>query len=381
MEVALLTGPAEDRRATLAFNCGSSSLKFGLYLASADKAQLLYEGEAEEVGTPNASFWSQKSGEARQIGKEQAGLRTHAEALKHALAKLRDWDAPQAKAVGHRMVHGGPGLREHARLTEAVAQELAKAVSYAPLHMPAALSVLKAVESELPDIPQVICLDTAFHRRMPETSKTYALPQAVRALGVERYGFHGLSLESIVAQLESLPSRMIVAHLGSGSSVTAIHDGVSVDTSMGLTPTGGVMMGTRPGDLDPGVLIYLLRNGYETAEKLETLLDHKSGLLGVSGKSSDVRELSKIRKDNHLADLALEMFCYQVRKTIGSMAAALGGLDCLVFTGGIGEHAAELREEICKGLEFAGVGKNVDLKILPSQEDEQIAKVTARLCC
>jgi acetate kinase len=210
---------------------------------------------------------------------------------------------------------------------------------------------------------------------MPKVASTYALPEPVRQLGVERYGFHGLSLESIVAQFDSLPERLVVAHLGNGASITAIHIGRSIDTTMGLTPTGGVVMGTRCGDLDPGVVVYMMRNGYATSEQLETVFDRHSGLLGVSGTTSDVRELISKRATDKQADLALAIFCYQVRKAIAAMAAALGGLNALVFTGGIGEHANDLRNEICADLKFLG---DVRVIVLPSQEDLQIAKISAR---
>ncbi len=338
----------------LALNCGSSSLKFGLY--SADR--LTCEGEAEEIGKGNSRFPDHKA------------------ALAYAFDVLARDGQTKYDAVGHRFVHGGPSLREHRLLTPEVTKLLEAAIEYAPLHMPAALAVLKAVEQTLPGVPQAICLDTAFHRHMPDVSKTYALPVAIRHLGVERYGFHGLSLESILAQLEPVPKRMVVAHLGNGASVTAIRDGVSIDTSMGLTPTGGVMMGTRCGDLDPGLVVYLLRHGYQQAKQLEDVFDHRSGLLGVSELGSDVRELIRRRANEANADLALRMFCYQVRKTIASMAAALGGIDMLVFTGGIGEHAGELREEICSELFFLG---KFEVRVLPSKEDEQIARTTAFL--
>jgi len=211
---------------------------------------------------------------------------------------------------------------------------------------------------------------------MPDVSKTYALPANIRALGVERYGFHGLSIESILAQLDFVPERTIVAHLGNGASTTAIYRGKSIDTSMGLTPSGGLMMGTRTGDLDPGVVMFLMRHGFGTVNELEQLFDHGSGLLGVSGITSDVRELMSKRTVDKQADLALRMFSYYVRKSIGGMAAALGGVDLVVFTGGIGEHAAELREEICADLPFL---KGVNIRVLPAQEDLQIARITARL--
>ncbi len=367
----------QRRQTLLALNCGSSSLKFGLYAANEAGADLLCEGEAEEVGRESGKFWLK----GRQHLEEQQRFPDHRSALTHALDALTRWGLPRPEAAGHRFVHGGPHVREHAKLTPAIFQQLQAAVPYAPLHAPSALAVLGAIREKLPGIPQVICLDTAFHRNMPEVSKTFALPLNLRERGIERYGFHGLSLESILPQLDPLPARLVVAHLGNGSSITAIRNGTSVDTTMGLTPTGGVMMGTRCGDLDPGVMIYLLRNGYPNPDELEELVDRQSGLLGISGRSSDVRELTKMRKSNPNADLALKMFCYQTRQAIAGMAAALGGLDMLVFTGGIGEHSEELRAEICTGLEFLGIGNNEKsrVKVLPAQEDEQICKITARL--
>ena len=305
---------ADDSQIILALNCGSSSLKFGAYRAE----KCFYEGAAEEI-------------------------KDYGAALHQALDELSAKGFQQFSKVGHRVVHGGPHIRTHQRLTDEVFAQLQAAVPFAPLHLPPALTVIQAVRAKMPTVPQVVCLDTAFHRHMPDVARFFALPQSVRQLGVERYGFHGLSLESIVAQLHPVPARLVVAHLGNGSSITAIQNGKSIDTSMGLTPTGGVMMGTRSGDLDPGLMIFLSRHGYADPDKLEDLVDRKSGLLGVSGISSDVRRLSH-------DDLSLRMFAYQVRKTIASMVAALGGADLLVFTGGIGEHASEVRKEICDGL-------------------------------
>ncbi len=366
----------------LALNCGSSSLKFGLYAVDQENIELLCEGEAEEVGRKNGSFslqGAQQYSECKR--KEQRGFPDYAAALTHTLEALHACGMPEPAAVGHRFVHGGPQVRKHTKLTPDISKQLRAAESYAPLHLPPALKVLDTILQRLSNVPQVICLDTAFHRDMPDVSKAFALPYAMQAQGVERYGFHGLSLESILQQLNPLPSRLVVAHLGNGSSITAISHGASVDTTMGLTPTGGIMMGTRCGDLDPGLMIYLLRNGYSTADELEDLVDKQSGLLGVSGKSNDVRQLAKARKENSHADLALRMFCYETRKAIAGMAAALGGIDMLVFTGGIGEHAEDLREEICAELEFLGVAHNgnVSVKVLPSQEELQICKITARL--
>ena len=374
--MAVVSGSAR-KQIVIALNCGSSSLKFGLYAANEPAADLLCEGEAEEVGRDNGRFWLKGP---RRLD-EQQRFPDHRSALTHALDALQRCDLPQPEAAGHRFVHGGPHVRQHAKLTPEIFQRLQAAVPYAPLHAPPALAVLSAMREKLPEIPQVICLDTAFHREMPDVSRLFALPYALRECGIERYGFHGLSLESILPQLNPLPARLVVAHLGNGSSITAVRDGKSVDTTMGLTPTGGVMMGTRCGDLDPGVMIYLLRNGYPSADELEVLVDRRSGLLGVSGKSSDVRELASLRKENPQVDLALRMFCYQTRKAIAGMAAALGGLDMLVFTGGIGEHSQELREEICAGLEFLGIGSKDQsrVRIVPAQEDEQICRITVRL--
>ena len=360
-------------QAILALNCGSSSLKFGVYLCEGVASRLLGEGEAEEIGRENSSFWFAAGGITQ---KEQIRIPNHVGALSRALIAFQEHGVPRPVAVGHRIVHGGPQVREHRILTPLVLEQLRAAAVFAPLHVPTALTVMEEVQQRVPGISQVVCLDTAFHRKMPDVAKTYALPVEIRRLGVERYGFHGLSIESVLAQLKPVPERTVVAHLGNGSSITAIRDGVSVDTTMGLTPAGGVMMGTRCGDLDPGILVFLMRNGFTSADELETVLNRKSGLLGVSEESEDVRELLSARNSDARADLALRMFCYQARKAIASMTAALGGLDLLVFTGGIGEHAAGLRDEICSGLSFL---EDFEISVVPAQENLQIARITAKL--
>lgn len=372
---------SDPSKTILAINCGSSSLKFGLYRSEAERPALVCEGEAEEIGSANGSFWiktseSPKTSESKDKRSEKIALPDHPTAARHALDALKRISSSEPMGVGHRFVHGGPKIRDHLQLTPELLKELQAAVDYAPLHLPPALATLDALQNELPGVPQVVCLDTAFHRTMPDVSRTYALPSAVRNLGVERYGFHGLSLESILPQLRVLPDKLVVAHLGNGSSITAIRNGQSIDTSMGLTPTGGVMMGTRCGDLDPSVALYLMRHGCADPDALEKVFDKQSGLLGVSGSTSDVRELSAARGSDQRADLALRMFCYHVRKTVAAMAAAMSGLDTLVFTGGIGEHAAEVREDICSGLEFLGKFQTL---VLPAQEDLQIARIAARL--
>ncbi len=354
----------------LTLNCGSSSLKFGVYRAAPKDPRLVCEGEAEEIGRANSSLWFKRGSEKNNV---PPAYKDHAGALEQALALLRQQGIERFSCAGHRLVHGGKEVQEHLELTPAVLDQLRAAVPFAPLHLPASIAVLEAMQKKMPELRQIVCFDTAFHTTMPDVARCLALPEDVRKLGVQRYGFHGLSLESILAQLDPVPARLVVAHLGNGSSITAIRDGKSVDTSMGLTPTGGVMMGTRTGDLDPGVLIFLARHGFANRADLETLVDKKSGLLGVSGLSSDVRQLVEARARNAQADLALRMFCYQVRKTIAAMAAALGGLDLLVFTGGIGEHALELRHEICEGLKWIDA---FQIRVLPSQEDLQIARIT-----
>ena len=369
---SLSTGAVRGRN-ILALNCGSSSLKFGFYLCKGKDAELLCEGEAQEVSQNSSRFAFRRGTEKHE---EQLAIPDHAAALKTTLEVLKQHNLPQPEAVGHRFVHGGEKLREHKRITQEVLECLRGAAAFAPLHVPIALSVLEAMEAKMPAIPQVACLDTAFHRDLPDVARTFALPAKVREMGVERYGFHGVSIESILAQLDAVPERLVVAHLGNGSSITAIRRGASVDTSMGLTPSGGIMMGTRCGDMDPGVIVFLMKRGYAETGKLEGLVDHESGLKGVSGKTSDVRELMQARDHDANANLALRMFCYQARKTVAAMAAALGGLDELVFTGGIGEHATQIRDEICAELGFIG---DCRIRVLPAQEELQIARITAKL--
>ena len=281
--------------------------------------------------------------------------------------------------IGHRIVHGGPAVRDHARVDDVMLAELNAAAAFAPLHVPPALSLLQAARARFPDVPQVACLDTAFHRTMPGVASTLPIPAALRGRGIERYGFHGLSCESIVRQLGAdLPARVVIAHLGHGASVTAVSSGRSIDTSMGLTPSGGIMMSTRTGDIDPGVLLYALRECGGDATQLETLIDRRSGLLGVSGVSDDMRVLRDAAVDRADARLAIDMFCYAVRKQISAMGAVLGGIDLLVFTGGIGEHDPLARADICIGLDAWGIGSgNGDrsrVRVMATDEDSEIAR-------
>ena len=266
----------------------------------------------------------------------------------------------QIGAVGHRLVHGGSKYAEPQRITPQFLSDVEQLVPLDPDHMPAAIRGIKFIAEKLPDLPQVACFDTAFHRSLPKVARMYALPRAFYDQGIVRYGFHGLSYEYIMRELQTLErersnGRVIIAHLGSGASVVAVKEGKSVDTSMGFTPLEGLVMSTRSGDVDPGALLYLLEQKKISAKELDTILNKKSGLLGVSAKSGDMRVLLGEMQRDPRAEEAVDLFCYRVKIYIGAYAAVLGGLDLLVFAGGIGEHAPLVRERICDGLEFLGI--------------------------
>ena len=321
----------------LTLNGGSSSVKFGVYDAGAAVVEL-------------------SSG-----------------AVEHAFVDADLFDrigAVRPDAIGHRIVHGGVDLHAPVLIDPAVLARLERATAFAPLHGPAALAMIAAAQARYPGVPQVACFDTGFHADLPDVAAVLPLSAALRAQGIRRYGFHGLSCESILAQLgDAVPDRLIIAHLGNGASVTAVRGGRSVDTSMGLTPSGGVVMGTRTGDIDPGVLLYLLRERGMDAVALEALIDRQSGLLGLSGRSADLRALHAA--GDAAADLAIRIFCRSVAKAIAGMLATLGGTDLIVFTGGIGEHDAVVRAAICADLSFAGP---IVSRTMPSQEAQQIAQ-------
>ncbi len=348
-----------DHEIVLALNSGSSSVKFGLYDVGRLSLTVVAAGEVEGADTGKAVF-------------------------DHISEVLADAKAPSPTAIGHRVVHGGPQLRRHCRIDADVIRQLEAAIAFAPLHGPASLALVRGAADRYPDLPQVACFDTAFHATLPEVAYTLPISRELRAEGLRRYGFHGLSCESIVCQVENnIPDRLIIAHLGNGASVTAVKAGRSIDTSMGLTPSGGIIMGSRSGDLDPGVLVYLLRKKGFDAKAAEALVDHQSGLLGISGLSSDMRRLHEASASTPDAALAVAMFCISVRKQIAAMIAVLDGIDVLVFTGGIGENDALVRSAICAGLGWAGImidagpnggGTGSRVKILPSREDEQVAR-------
>jgi acetate kinase len=381
----------DARLPVLALNSGSSSLKFGLYRVGPSRTETLLSGEAESIGGPDSKIHAQDA-HANALLSETVPIPSQQDAISRIAGLIAGRKMSAPAAVGHRIVHGGPRLRQHCVIDAAVLRELEAATAFAPLHMPAALSVIRFAREHFPGLAQVACFDTAFHADMPEVARVLPIARELRAEGLQRYGFHGLSCESIVHQLANdLPHRMIIAHLGNGASVTAVKGGKSIDTSMGLTPTGGVIMGTRSGDLDPGVLVYLMREKHFDAAMLEELVDHRSGLRGISGVGSDMRRLHEAASSNVDARLAILMFCYCVRKQVAAMIAALEGVDMIVFTGGIGENDAAARAAICGGLSWIGVDldearnhsahdpisgsmSRCAVRVLPSQEDEQIAR-------
>ncbi len=364
---------AASTTGVLALNAGSSSLKFGLFAVNAAVCRRVLSGTAALEGT-----WVVRDDSGQDMGGGGASG-DHADGAVVAITRvLESRGLPQPDAIGHRIVHGGRGHRDHVVVDDSVIRQLQDAIDLAPLHAPASIELLQATRAQFPDVPQVACLDTAFHRTMPDVARTLPLPASLRDRGIERYGFHGLSCESIVRHLgERLPARLVIAHLGHGASVTAVADGRSIDTSMGLTPSGGVMMSTRTGDIDPGLMLYAARELHGDLAALETLLDRQSGLLGVSSISDDMRKLHSAAASSADARLAIAMFCYSVRKQVGAMAAVLGGLDLLVFTGGIGENDPLVRAEIRAGLGALGIAPHdvpSRVSVLPSQEGAQIAR-------
>ncbi|HVT28514.1 MAG TPA: acetate/propionate family kinase [Lacipirellulaceae bacterium] len=383
----------EPQLNVLALNSGSSSLKFGLYSVGSSRIKRLFSGEAESIGDESGKYHAEDArGDA--LLSETGRIPSQREAIVRIRKLIVDFKMPEPAAIGHRIVHGGPKLRQHCLIDDAVLAQLKAATAFAPLHIPSALSVIRFAQEHFPRLPQAACFDTTFHAELTDVARVLPISKELQSEGIQRYGFHGLSCESIVHQLANdLPNRLVIAHLGNGASVTAVKAGKSIDTSMGLTPTGGVIMGTRSGDLDPGVLVYLMREKKFDAAMLEELVDHRSGLLGISGVGSDMRRLHEVAASNADARLAIQMFCYSVRKQVAAIIAALDGADMLVFTGGIGENDAQARAAICRGLSWIGVtldparnrsGENpisdaasrCAVHVLASQEDEQIARHT-----
>ena len=343
----------------LTINGGSSSIKFALYRNGFSPERLLY-GKVDRIGLNDTNLTFE------DLGLDKRGRRT-IEASDHrsAVNFLIDWIDGQVgfdcvKAVGHRVVHG----MQHAepeRVTQDLLEELRSITPYDPDHLPREIELIEAFRLRHPKLLQVACFDTAFHRTLPRVARLLPIPRRFDTIGVQRYGFHGLSYAYLMEELdrvagaEAARGRVILAHLGNGASLAAIRGGKSIDTSMGFTPTAGLLMGTRPGDLDPGVAWYLMRIENMTPNEFNNIINHESGLLGVSETSSDMGDLIERQASDVRAAEAVELFCYQARKWIGAFAAVLGGLETLVFAGGIGENAVEVRARICDGLEFLGI--------------------------
>src|SRR5579872_260885 len=366
--------PAEKNNLILALNSGSSSLKFGVYCRGASDEEPLLSGSADGIGHNNGTLHIRAADGTPMVQRESVH-ESQNHALKVLAAAIPQHIHSTPVAVGHRVVHGGPHLRSHQLITPQVLNELRSATHFAPLHIPQALTLIASAQSIFPSAAQFACFDDAFHQTIPEVASHFALPQRYFDAGILRYGFHGISYESLVHHFGStLPERAIFAHLGNGASLCALRNGKSIDTTMGLTPTGGIPMGTRSGDLDPGILLYLLRNEKLDADKLEDLLNHQSGLSGLSSGESDVKTLEERARANYPeARLALDVFALSVRKMIGAYMALLGGVDLLVFTGGIGEHSDYIRSKATEGLAGLGLTAN-KIQIVPTQEERQIAR-------
>lgn len=380
-------------RPILVINSGSSSLKFGIYIEkNRGEEEPLIRGIADGIGRSVGQL-ELKDDQGRVLQSKDKRFRTQVEAFDQVRQSLAEQGHIKPAAIAHRVVHGGPRLTKHQLITTDVIRELRECVHFAPLHIPASLEIIEKAASCYACVPEFACFDTAFHTTMPEVAARFPLPSDLWDEGIRRYGFHGLSYESAVYQLgRELASRTVIAHLGNGSSVVAIRDGRSVDTSMGLTPTGGIPMATRTGDLDPGVLLYLQRARKMDTDSLERLLNRESGLTAFSGGMSDMRDLEAAAdKGNQPAKLGIAAFCMAIRKTVGAYAAVLGGLDMLVFTGGIGEHSARIRSNVCEGLSFLGVSldkarnaahersisspdSGVTVRVVAADEDRQIAR-------
>jgi acetate kinase len=365
---------AIERGPILAINSGSSSLKFGVYNRDVLDEEPLLTGSADGIGREDGTLkiWSS---DGKPILQREGIYGSQDDALAALAAILQEHIHGGPAAVGHRIVHGGSNLRTHQLITPQVLEQLRSATHFASLHIPKALSLIASAQSLFPSAEQFACFDDAFHQTIPEEASHFPLPQRYFDAGIRRYGFHGLSYESLVYHFGAqLPERAIFAHLGNGASLCALRDGASIDTTMGLTPTGGIPMSTRSGDLDPGVLLYLLRHEKLGVNELEELLNHQSGLFALSAGESDVKALEELARTDHpKATLALNVFAVAVRKVIGAYIALLAGVDLLVFTGGIGEHSAYLRSAATRGLEVLSLTPD-KIQIVPTQEETQIAR-------
>ena len=385
----------------LTINGGSSSIRFAIFEAGQPPKRLL-QGKMDRIGGDDTSLTVDDGGGSAPT-QIKAGIRDPVAAIDFLL----DWLEPQPLfktlgGVGHRVVHGMLHT-EPERVTTALLNELKSIIPFDPEHMPREIELIEALQRRHPRLPQVACFDTAFHRSMPRVATQLPIPRRYAAKGIQRYGFHGLSYSFLMRELARLGDpaatrgRVILAHLGSGASLAAVRDGRCVDTSMGFTPTAGLVMGTRSGDLDPGLVSYLALTDAMNATQFQTMVNHESGLLGISETSADVRDLLAREASDPRAAEALALFCYQAKKWIGAFAAALGGVDTLVFAGGIGENAAPVRKRICDGLNFLGIeidaaanarhaqristdsGSPVTVRVIRTDEESVIAALSIRL--
>jgi acetate kinase len=385
----------------LTVNGGSSSIKFALFEAG-DGLQRILKGSIERIGLPQPTFQVQGPAAADSISRPAAAADHTA-----AIAELMNWVQQRAEsdalsAVAHRVVHGGPKYSAPQRISAEMIDELRRLSPFDPEHLPEEVRLTEAFHRRFPQLPQVACFDTDFHRELPRVARLLPIPRRYEAQGVRRYGFHGLSYAYLMEQLQhvagdsAVQGRVILAHLGSGASLAAVRAGKSVDTSMGFTPAAGVPMSTRSGDLDPGLGWYLARTESLDARGFNRLVNSESGLLGLSETSSDMRDLLARESQDVRALEAVALFCYQVKKCIGGFAATLGGLDTLVFAGGIGEQSATVRARICDGMGFLGVeldsARNavhepvisaatgrVVVRVIPTDEERMMAQMVCRL--
>ena len=334
----------------LALNVGSSSLKFALYANENDGPRLLAHGAVNDTQTATPTLTTHIADTTTKMPVVDSGQAAIFAAVQKAAAAIA---APTH--VVHRLVRGRPGDSGPVIVTPTVLAGLRTVESLALLHLPAELNYISIVESQLPGVTQIACFDTDFHHALPEVAARYALPENFWDQGLRRYGFHGLSYESVLDHLgPNRADKIVIAHLGHGASLAAIHKGKSIDTTMGFTPTSGLVMATRSGDVDPGLLIHLGRLGYDV-DRLDDLVNHKAGLLGLSGTTSDMRLLLERRDSDSKAALAIDVYCHSARRQLGALTATLDGIDTLVFTGGIGEHAPPIRAAICDGLHHIGL--------------------------
>jgi acetate kinase len=389
-----------DRPFILALNGGSSSIKFALFQAR-ESLQRVLEGSIDRIGLPEPTFTVKGLNRGDNFSREVKAP-DHTTAVDWLLEWLDERiGLGELGAVGHRVVHGGEKYSKPQQVNPEMIQELHQLSSFDPEHLPGEIELIKAVSHHYPDVPQVACFDTAFHRDMPRVARLLPIPRRYYAKGVQRYGFHGLSYAFLMEELARLAGpevargRVIIAHLGNGASLAAVNDGQPVDTSMGFTPTAGIPMSTRSGDLDPGLAWYLARTERIDAKQFNEMVNSQSGLLGVSEVSSDMRDLLERESNDMRAAEAVALFCYQVKKWIGAFTAALGGLDTLVFTAGIGENAPEVRTRVCAGLEFLGIkldekqnadnasviskdDSRVTVRVIHTDEEQMIAKMVCR---